>query len=371
MCVQQPVTSLARSTDASVRALRREVALWKGLLHGGGKDFSARSPAAGGMNITEYVPVHCGAGVKTEFAAWLGFGWVCGGPLAGRRRCDTMALVLVVGSHGAVTLADCDGNTNLYDAACIDMTLTDLSFCRCQLCQVYQQRTVIGVSPDNVNSVTMTHLPAGNETEHELCLNHWTFFRMETTPPSVQQWLERDVGKASTIATARGLEASTPHALTITLDTQYNADAQRFTTVDAFLHLSPTLPARWGEVHYAANAQEYPRSVFTDASTYVELFQRDSFTYTLGLDDTSTTCAAPLPDGALYLAVRCGAPNGRQNGGQHYGNQDEPCRFRVRYMLVPQHLSDGDALGPLPLAPGDAHTYSVPVGGYDVLQYTL
>ena len=54
-----------------------------------------------------------------------------------------------------------------------------------------------------------------------------------------------------------------------------------------------------------------------------------------------------------------------------WSNQDEPCRFRLRYILVPQHLVDADVIGPIPIASGSYHTYWVDVGGYDVLRYSI
>lgn len=285
----------------------------------------------------------------------------------------SMATLLpLFGCQGVVELGQCDGTTNLYDMACLDMTTTDLSYCRCQLCQIYTQRDVFGVSPDNsVNSITTTHLQPGRESVHTLCLNHWTFFRIDTTPPASNQlWVDQELGVSSSISAALGAEPSTPQTLLLTLDTTYNEDAERFTTVDAFLHLSPTLPDNWFHVHHTAvvsgTLQEYPRSVFTDASTYVELLQQDAFTYTLGPDDSSATCSTPLPSGAMYLAVRCGAPNANAPDVLSWRNQDEPCSFRVRYTLVPQSLTHADVLGPLPIAPGTFHSYSVTVGGYDV-----
>ena len=281
-----------------------------------------------------------------------------------------------------VTLDDCTGVLQYVDIQCLDPSQTDLSYCRCNLCQTYVQRTIFGINPENnVNSITMTHLQQSRESQHTLCLYHWTFFRIPTrlAPNATQQqWTERDVSRSSTISTSLGTQPDTPQALIITLDTEYNIDAERFTTIDAFLHLSPTLPDDWYQVHKQLNdGTEYPRSVFRDlrtvaqGGTFVQLNQRDSFTYTLGFDDTKPGCTAPLPSDALYLAVRCGRPFGREQNNQHYGNENDPCRFRVRYMLVPMALAHGDVLGPLPIAQSTYHTYSVLVGGYDVIRYRV
>ena len=56
---------------------------------------------------------------------------------------------------------------------------------------------------------------------------------------------------------------------------------------------------------------------------------------------------------------------------QVVARQAQPCRFTVRYVLVPQHLMHGDVLGPLPIAPLTTHGYSVDVGGYDVLRFSF
>ena len=100
---------------------------------------------------------------------------------------------------------------------------------------------------------------------------------------------------------------------------------------------------------------------------YVDLGQRDSLIYTMGYDDSTATCAAPLPD-AFYLGVRCGNPNRNRDS---WPVQTQPCGFTVRYVMVPQFLMDADRIGPIPIAPGTYHSYSVLVGGFDVLRYTI
>ena len=100
---------------------------------------------------------------------------------------------------------------------------------------------------------------------------------------------------------------------------------------------------------------QYPNSIFTDASLITTLSLKDSLTYTIGFDSTTSNCAESLPQ-YMYLALRCGNPT--QNSGS-WAVLDTPCSFRVRYVLVPQHLSGGDILGPLPVAQSGFHTYSV------------
>ena len=60
----------------------------------------------------------------------------------------------------------------------------------------------------------------------------------------------------------------------LTLDASYDADAERFTSVDAFVHLSPELPASYYRVHDF----DYPNSAFAPGPKRVDFFGSDSFT---------------------------------------------------------------------------------------------
>ena len=259
---------------------------------------------------------------------------------------------------------------------------TDLSFCECNLCQEYKLRDYgIGqehglMPPLEANEIATTHLTPGIEANQSLCLYHWTFFHINTAAPEgVQSWKDPDVAEHSTISAALGAQAETPQQLILTFDTEYEAEQDRFTTVDAFLHTSPELPENWYEVHKGTvdngNNRDYPALVFHDLDSegnrvpsehYVDFYQRDSFTYTLGYDDADGTggkCSAKLPTD-LYLAVRCGNPLA---SAQSWEQKALPCKIRVRYVLVPQFLVANDVLGPLPAAPLATHAYSVLVGG--------
>ena len=272
----------------------------------------------------------------------------------------------------------------------------DYSFCECSLCQQFSQPIpeysatnrppdcdVTRNDPRCRNEVSMTTLTPGIASNHTLCLNHWTFLRLPTAPPTMQQsWNDPDTVESSTISAQLGGKPSNPQQLILTLDTQYDAAVERFTTVDAFVHTSETLPENWYNVHRGTELNQghaaYPAIVWTpglppngvpDTSNYVEFSQRDSFTYTMGYDDAhGATCNKKMPS-EIYLAVRCGNPNAGALGS--WARQAQPCRFTVRYVLVPQHLMHGDVLGPLPIAPLTTHGYSVDVGGYDVLRFSF
>ena len=146
---------------------------------------------------------------------------------------------LTAASPPQASLLDCDGTPNLRTECLLQET--DLSFCECNLCQVYQRKSYeSGMAPPLENSVATTNLVPGVESNHTLCLNHWTFLSLEIAPPStLQSWRDPEVPEHSTISAALSSELSTPHQLILTLDTTYDVAADRFTTVDAFLYTSP------------------------------------------------------------------------------------------------------------------------------------
>ena len=139
------------------------------------------------------------------------------------------------------SLTECDG-TAVLRTECL-LGTTDLTFCECQLCQVYTERTSTGESPPLENAVVTTVLRPGVESNHSLCLNHWTFFRIETAAPQhVQEWQDPDVrGERSVINAQLGSLEDNPQQLVLTLDTMYDATYERYTTVDAFLHAGSIL----------------------------------------------------------------------------------------------------------------------------------
>lgn len=288
----------------------------------------------------------------------------------------------------AQLLPQCDGTSSSpgvpsqYPTACLPYFLgeeTDLEFCECHVCQVYDLKSYVGGPiPKLENSIATTTLQPGVESVHTLCLNHWTFLEINlgSAPNYVQSWSDPEISEPSTISAAQGSQ-SIAQQLVLTLDTAYDAVFDRFTTVDAFLHTSAELPANWHQVHTGSMTpggtnEDYPRLVFfpgdsPDMSNHVQFIQRDSFIYTSGYDDAAPGCASKLP-ARMYLAVRCGNPTPSKGSWQR---QDKPCSFRVRYVMLPQQLMGGDSIGPIPMGASSTHAYSVVVGGYDVMRFHI
>ena len=275
------------------------------------------------------------------------------------------------------SLAQCDGQPQLRldcdtSSQQDGQPANDLTFCECNLCQVYQQRTYENVvSPPLENAMATTYLRPGVESNHTLCLNHWTFFRISTAAPDfTQSWQDPDVRSGpSTIAAQLSRQADNPQQIVLTLDTAYEETYERYTTVDAFIHLSETLPTNWFETF----EPPYPQVRFTpgeppDTSRFIDFPLRDSFTYTIGYDDLRPNCNNESIPRYFYMGVRCGNP---VPSAGSWSRQDTPCRFRVRYVLIPQHLTGGDVLGPLPIEPLTTHAYSVLVGDYDVIRFAI
>lgn len=281
------------------------------------------------------------------------------------------------------TLAECDGQRQLR-LECDSSNLpagqvSDLGFCECNLCQIYTPQVEYEnvVSPPLENAMVTTVLRAGDESNHTLCLNHWTFFKISTAAPShTQSWQDSDVRSgASTITAQFGSQPDNPQQLVLTLDTAYDETYERFTTVDAFIHLSETLPkaANGMPNWFTTYEPQYPQVRFTpgdppDTSKYITFDQRDSFTYTIGYDELRPSCRNESMPSYFYMAVRCGSPFTALGS---WNRQDTPCRFRVRYVLIPQQLGGGDVLGPLPMQPLTTHAYSVMVGNYDVIRFAI
>ena len=149
------------------------------------------------------------------------------------------------------------------------------SFCECNYCQRHTEIVHEGPSPEMTsNGVIVSHLPPGVETNQTLCLRHWTFIRMQTHPAGkAQSYYDADVSEAGSIS-AGGAEAGTGYTLLLTMDTDYKDLYQRFTTVDAFVYKSATLPAAYLEVNNLDG--EYPSAVFTDATLLTSFDLRDS-----------------------------------------------------------------------------------------------
>lgn len=173
----------------------------------------------------------------------------------------------------SLALSACDGSVSM-PTECLQ-AVTDLSFCECNLCQVHAARTQAVPSPPLENRAVMTQLTPGVETNHTLCLNHWTFVRLDTaSPAAAQSWREPEVDRPSTISAALGSLPSTPQMLTLTMDAEYDGASDRFMTVDAFAYTG-ALPPKWNEVH----TFDYPASVWSDPGALTEFNLVDSFTH--------------------------------------------------------------------------------------------
>ena len=274
------------------------------------------------------------------------------------------------------SLAECNGEIVTRTECLLQVDTTDLTYCECNLCQVYTTTDHFEPSPPLENSMAITHMRPGIESNHTLCLNHWTFFKFDTASPSVAQvWNDAEVRDSTRSGEARidaalGSLPTTPQQIVLTFDTAYNALYDRFTTVDAFLHLDDNLPNNWERVFEVG----YPAGAFTpgdppDTSRFVDFPKTDSFTYTIGYDETNPiTCTNRSMPRYFYMGVRCGNPVPNEGS---WARQDTPCQFRVRYVMIPQYLTNGDVLGPLPMAPSTTHAYSVLVGGYDVIRFAI
>ena len=218
----------------------------------------------------------------------------------------------------------------------------------------YNQPSPPGAA-EQVDEVSLTYLQPGLEHNHTLCLRHWGFVRLQTRP--------------NNFATG-GAAAAERHTLVMTLDTDYKAatgvvEVARFTTVDAYVYEPPATgsqapPASW----FRVRSINFPGDAW-DMSRMRRFEQRDSFTLTLGANATLPECQRRLPD-YLYVLVRCGNPDASAGS---WSNFDEPCRFTLRYELLPTILADGSAVGPAAIEPGASHFYRVMVGEYDVMRF--
>ncbi len=155
------------------------------------------------------------------------------------------------------------------------------TFCECNLCQVYSPITRNQPSPPLENAIFLTNLQAGVESNQTLCLNHWTFYRVSTlAPPFEQRWHEDLLDTPSHVPPLPDLEI--PRTVTITFDTDWDSDADRFTTVDAFIY-EAGLPSAWFEVHRKGE-KDYPQSIFSADKYRTEYNLVDSFTHVIGFD---------------------------------------------------------------------------------------
>ena len=113
-------------------------------------------------------------------------------------------------------------------------------------------------------------LRAGVQSNHTLCTGYWAFVELDTaTIPREQLYAEADAPTLSPHGrifaghplTDANATSTLPHALTLTLDTEYSAAARRYTSVDVFFSTA-SRPFAWDQTF----RQNYPLSVFPASS---------------------------------------------------------------------------------------------------------
>ena len=113
-------------------------------------------------------------------------------------------------------------------------------------------------------------LRAGVQSNHTLCTGYWAFVELDTaTIPSEQLYTEADAPTLSPHGrifaghplTDANATSTLPHALTLTLDTEYSATARRYSSVDVFFSTA-SRPFAWDQTF----RQNYPLSVFPASS---------------------------------------------------------------------------------------------------------
>ena len=89
--------------------------------------------------------------------------------------------VLALLLRAATATTGCDGTVNVPEE-CLG-TENTLSYCECNLCQTYRTTEVYGGTPSAGPGISMSHILPGVQSNHSLCLYHWTFFKVPTSSP--------------------------------------------------------------------------------------------------------------------------------------------------------------------------------------------
>ena len=217
--------------------------------------------------------------------------------MAHRHMLLPAVLSLLLRAATAVVLSQCDGSVNVPEECLFDDNT--LSYCECNLCQTYRQTEVYGGTPSNGPGISTSYMIPGVQSNHSLCLHHWTFFKVPTRSPGHD-----------------GVDE--PKGVVFYLDTDYKSDQMRFTSVDVLEITRGALPDGWSEVH----SLDYPKDVFgLNQITYSPdgkpiawagdrarwLLRQDSYIYTSGYDDEGEGCRGAQKE-FVYIAVRCGNP---------------------------------------------------------------
>ena len=258
----------------------------------------------------------------------------------------------------------CDGTPEV-KSECIltDESTATLTYCECNSCQTYDQSLVYGGTPPAGPGVAMSWLIPGVQSNHTLCLHHWTWLKVPTTRIN-------DDGEIESMG------------VVFHLDTAYDSTKNRFTSVDVLEVANGELPTNWWDVHSGQKqdgSEElmYPYEIFglttfRERSTlplpYMEwdsregngrrmLFKQDSYMYTSGYDENGEGCRGSQPE-FLYFGVRCGDeadPTG-------WNFPELPCIFTARVDHLEYELKGGSNLEKVPIQQGTTHFYWMHAG---------
>ena len=233
--------------------------------------------------------------------------------------------VLTLLLRAATAITGCDGSVNV-PAACLTLDNT-LSYCQCNLCQTYKATEVYGGTPSQGPGISTSYMIPGVQSNHTLCLYHWTFFKVPTRSPGPD-----------------GVDE--PKGVVFYLDTDFKSEQNRFTTVDVLEVTRDTLPEAWSDVHTLA----YPKDAFglnqIDYSPEGRpvswrgdgvrfLLKKDSYMYTAGYDDEGEGCRSTQNE-FMYVGVRCGDEQDKSG----WVWPDQPCKFKVRPVHTVTALAD-------------------------------
>lgn len=273
-------------------------------------------------------------------------------------------LLLFDRSRLAAAVMGCDGSATAIDECNLPEDENTLSYCECNYCQTYGTPIVaFGGNPpggsfdSDFAGVTLSWIVPGIQSNHTLCLLHWAFIKVPTTHVNAQGEVEGQ-------------------GVVVSIDTEYDAGENRFTSVDILEITSGSLPEAYASVH----TENYPYDVFGLAQSYADgpwegnrgghklFFKQDSYMYSSGYDPEGEQCRGGQPE-FLYFGVRCG--NNDEGITDTWDVPDEPCRFTVNVHLLPYELEAGDLLDNVPIQQGTTHYYGMAVGEYDVLRVSF
>ena len=271
--------------------------------------------------------------------------------MADRHMLLPAVLTLLLRAASATT--GCDGSVNVPEECLFEDNT--LSYCECNLCQTYKMTEVYGGTPSIGPGISTSHMIPGVQSNHTLCLYHWTFFKVPTRSPGHD-----------------GVDE--PKGVVFYLDTDFKSEQNRFTSVDVLEVTRGALPDAWSDVHTLA----YPKDAFgLNQITYSPegrpmswrgdgarwLLKQDSYMYTAGYDDEGEGCRGTQKE-FMYVGVRCGD----QQDSSGWVWPDQPCKFKVRLEHLPYELRGGDTFDKVPIQPGTTHFYWLHVGEYDVVR---